>query len=98
MRTADLITQKRPPDKKWMLQLISAMDPGNDIFKKDYVRPRPVIENPILNLGKTVPNVGGFFNGLPISSARHVRGRGRMNFVPKEIQKKIKLERLRNRL
>ena len=26
-------------DKKWMVDIVATLDPGNEIFKKDYVAP-----------------------------------------------------------
>jgi len=33
------IDETHVPDKKWMVDIIATLDPGNDIFKKDYVAP-----------------------------------------------------------
>ena len=34
--------KEKPPSASWMLVILSSMEPGHDIFKKDWVRTKPV--------------------------------------------------------
>ena len=96
MRTADLIKVQRPPCKLWMLTVLGVIEPGHPIFDRNYVKPRRDLDLPTLDF--SVANVGGFFDGLPAVDGSKTRGRGRMNFMPKELKERHKIERLKARL
>ena len=38
-RTADLVNRK-PPNRDWLMAMLSTMDPNCELFKKNYVRPK----------------------------------------------------------
>ena len=53
----------RIPDGKWMLDVISTLDPANRIFAKDY-HPKVHEDDDV-----RVDNSDGFFSGLPEQAA-----------------------------
>ena len=87
--TADLI-EKHPPDVRWMLICLSQFDQNSKLFSKDYVPPK--VERCGLNVAVRVDNVSNFFTGLPLCTDRH--GRRFINFLDKNVQKKLKMQRL----
>ena len=52
------ITEKRIPDKDWALQMLYALKPDHNFFKKSYV-PKRAVDKILLD------NRDGFFDGLP---------------------------------
>ena len=61
LRRTALLIKQRPPDLKWMLQVMATLNPDHEIFNKDYCRPRN--EENVLNM---VVNPNGYFDGLPV--------------------------------
>ena len=66
-RTAEELVRK-PPNKEWLVAMLATMEPDNPIFRKDYVKPKPVsrfaeLEQP----DDTMENVDEFFSGLPLA-------------------------------
>lgn len=55
------------PDKKWLLAVISTLNPEDEIFKKDYFPPP---RKNIIEEQKTINVPNGFFEGLPDSRRR----------------------------
>ena len=83
-RTALKIKQ-HPPNKEWMLGVLSTLDPQNELFTKAYVKPRPDCKP--ADTKNTVKNVGGFFTGLPVHK---LRKRHIINFKePAEVQDEL---------
>lgn len=50
-----------------MLAILSTIDPENELFRKDYVKPKPVPPNQGF-AANMVHNREGFFTGLPIAA------------------------------
>ena len=61
LRRTALLIEQRPPDLKWMLQVMATLNPDHEIFNKDYCRPRN--EENVLNM---VVNPNGYLDGLPV--------------------------------
>lgn len=59
------LTQKdaKLPDKKWMIQVLSTLNPSHAIFKKGY---RPPLSNQKEETTVFVDNKDGLFTGLPM--------------------------------
>ena len=68
------IDDKRTPNRKWLLDIMSTLDPGNKIFKKDYATP---IEHK--RTLKVVENSDGFFYSLPrLTSKKDLKARSKL--------------------
>ena len=71
--------------------MLATMNPENEIFKKDYVKPKASVAgftNPDL-----VSNTDGWFTDLPVSSKANKRTQ-QVNFANKEAQEAAKLQRM----
>ena len=55
-------TPKNMPDRKWLLNVLSTMDPDHEVFKKSYMPPAPVPRRE----NKVVDNSDSFFDQLPM--------------------------------
>jgi hypothetical protein len=55
------------PDKKWMVDIVATLDPGNEIFKKDYVAP-PIRKR--LRDVETIVLPAEVFEGLPPTTSK----------------------------
>ena len=55
------------PDKKWMIDIIATLHPGDEIFKKDYVAP-PIRKR--LRDIETIVLPNDIFDGLPQSTSK----------------------------
>jgi len=60
-------TEGRLPDKKWLIDIISTLDPSDEIFKKDYIPPP---KKSLIEEQKTIIVPSGFFDGLPDSRSK----------------------------
>lgn len=61
------IDEKHHPDKKWLVDVLATLKPGDEIFKKDYVPP-PVRKR--LKDIETIVLPGHLFEGLPPSKSK----------------------------
>ncbi len=43
LRTADLLILK-PPDANWLINVIGILDPAHEIFERDYVPPKVIVD------------------------------------------------------
>lgn len=62
---------KRPADIPWMLDLIATMDANHEYFKKEYKKPRKVVDDAEIIQPGLVDNRDGFFDSLPFSKNAH---------------------------
>jgi hypothetical protein len=77
--------KKNPPNKDWMLGMLSTIHNANELFEKGYVKPR-VDARGIEMLDKSlVDNHDDFFTGLPV--AKPNKKRTGVKFVNKEALK-----------
>ena len=58
------ITEKRVPDKQWMLQVLNVLKPDHHYFRKDFV-PKRAIDKLLID------NSDGFFDHLPPGKYKH---------------------------
>ena len=63
LRTVDLVIDK-PPNADWIVSLIGFLDPGHELFSKDY-QPLAKIAAQRPALRYEFANADGFFDGLP---------------------------------
>jgi len=92
MDTAQRI-RKTPPDFKFMLAIISTMDPNNRLFAKDYVKPRLDVRGNELFAGneQRISDPNNFFTGLPL--ARRSKKRC-ISFLDAKMKQAIKLQKM----
>jgi hypothetical protein len=80
------------PDKRWLLDFIGTLAPGDEIFKKNYLP--PVKETKLSEL-KTISIPANFFQDLPPSSRRSRRKGLRIQKEGIAGQKLERMKRLR---
>lgn len=54
-----------PPETRWMLAILSTINPEHEFFGKDYVKPRVDSQGINVSSEQMVSNQDGFFTGLP---------------------------------
>ena len=64
-----------PPNAKFMLCLLGTLNPGHEVFGKDYQRPRKTKK---AAEAVVVSNADGFFDGLPQAKAGNKKGPNRI--------------------
>ena len=72
---------KKPPNKEWLLYMLATMNPENEIFKKDYIKPKVssvIGANPDL-----VANTDNWFTDLPARMRQNKRTQ-QVKFTNKE--------------
>ena len=85
---------KRPADIPWMLNLIATIDSGHEYFKKDYKKPRKVVDEAEIVQPGMVNNNDGFFDALPLSKNAHKKHKINLAGQTKVEREKAKLVRL----
>ena len=65
-----------PPSVSWMLIMMATMSPDHEIFKKDWVKQKPL--RPGCRARNEVRNIGDFFTGLPTQSRK--KGKATISF------------------
>lgn len=85
--------RKTPPDVKFMLAIISTMDPNNRLFAKDYVKPRLDIRGNELFAGneERIPDPNNFFTGLPLAKKSKKRA---ISFLSSQMREAIQLHKM----
>jgi len=73
MRNTAIEVKLKPPNTKWMVDIIGLFDPDTEIFEKDYTPPPRVA--PRASMKYEVPNRGGFFDNLPVLPPNLKKGR-----------------------
>ena len=90
--TAELVL-KSPPSIAWQLMILATINPDHGVFAKDFIKPQRA--RPASNVSAlSVPNVDGFFDGLPVSKSKGKR----MALMTKEMREQVKREKMEKRL
>ena len=77
-----------------MIGLLSAINPGDEIFKKGY-SPNPAYQKP--SEVKNIPNNNGFFDGLNTLNAKDLAVRNSLHFLSKRERAQMNLDRYKLR-
>lgn len=83
---------KKPPNKEWLLYMLATMNPENEIFRKDYVKPK----NSQLNIDEDpdlVANTENWFSDLPTRQRANKRTQ-QVKFTNPQVAEKSKLARM----
>ena len=81
LRTADLVVA-RPPDANWIINVIGILEPNHEIFARDYVPPRAVVDRIVME--PQIENNDQFFNDLPQLTPQQMKARAFA--MPKTVQ------------
>ena len=86
------ISEKKQPNRDWMLAVLSTMEPTHKIFRKDYVPPLKVQS---VQLSKIVDNSDGFFDQLPkLTKKRDLKARSHLKEL-RVFRKQAQINRLK---
>ena len=91
-RTADLVHRK-PPNREWLMHMLSTMDPKCELFQKSYVRPK--VNRFAFDEdedSEMVSNPEGWFDNLPL--ARGSKTKSSLKFTNNRPSEQQKLKRL----
>ena len=86
---------KKPPNKEWLLCMLATMDPGCEIFKKDYVKPK--VNRAGVNDPTLVDNDEDWFSGLPILHRSNKRSQN-VRFTNPATEEEAKLGRMQHQV
>ena len=95
IRRTALLVKQTPPNKDWLLAMLSTFDSENELFSKGYVKPKVDFRGNELD-EDLVDNTGDFFTGLPL--AKKVRKNGMRFGGDKEAQKRKKEQKLQQQM
>ena len=95
IRRTALLVKQIPPNKDWLLAMLSTFDSENELFSKGYVKPKVDFRGNELD-EDLVDNTGDFFIGLPL--AKKVRKNGMRFGGDKEAQKRKKEQKLQQQM
>ena len=90
-----MLVKQIPPNKDWLLAMLSTFDSENELFSKGYVKPKVDFRGNELD-EDLVDNTGDFFTGLPL--AKKVRKNGMRFGGDKEAQKRKKEQKLQQQM
>jgi len=83
------------PDKKWMVAVIGTLDPGDEIFKKDYVA--PAVRKRLRDI-ETIVLPNEIFEGLPQSTSKVKARRMKIMSEAFAAEKAVKYKELQKEL
>lgn len=92
-RTADEIL-KKPPNQDWLISMLATMNPGCEIFRKDYVKPKVSKFADPDATEDLVDNVAGYFDGLPVAG-RSSKKTSTVRFGDTAVAEKQKLRKMK---
>ena len=88
--------KEAPPNKEWLLGMLSTFDNRNELFSKSYVKPKMDFRGNVIDDEDLVDNDEGFFDDLP--PAKKVRKNGMVFGGNKEVAKQKKVRKLQQQM
>ena len=96
IRRTAMKVKEAPPNKEWLLGMLSTFDNRNELFSKSYVKPKMDFRGNVMDDEDLVDNDEGFFDDLP--PAKKVHKNGMVFGGNKEVAKQKKVRKLQQQM